>query len=165
MTLPSGINDFDFLMGTWKIYSRRLRERLKGSTVWEEIAGRMIARKTLGGLGNMDEVTFERDQGPLLGMTVRFYNPATRQWSIYWADSVNGYSPVPMVGEFKEGRGEFYDQETFEGRSIYVRFIWSGITATSCRWEQAFSTDGGQTWETNWIMDFIREDHNGFPQN
>jgi hypothetical protein len=165
MTPPSGINDFDFLMGAWRIHSRRLRERLKGSTSWEEFTGRATARKILGGLGNMDEVTFERDPGPLLGMTVRFYNPETRQWSIYWADSVNGFSPAPMVGEFKQGRGEFYDQETFEGRSIYVRFIWSGITATSCRWEQAFSADGGQTWETNWIMDFIREDHNGIPQN
>lgn len=98
----------------------------------------------------------ERASGPREGMTMRFFDPKSRQWSVYLADSVNGFQLPPMIGEFKDGRGEFYDQEPFEGKSIFCRVIWSEITATSCHWEQAFSTDGGRTWETNWITDFER---------
>jgi hypothetical protein len=152
-----GREDFDFFIGTWKVHHRRLRERLKGSTSWEEFTGTSVARKVLGGLGNMDEGTMERETGRVLGMTVRLFDPNTRQWSLYWADSVNGWNwHLPQIGGFKDGRGEFYAQEPFEGKSIFSRFIWSPITETSCRWEQAFSADGGRTWETNWIMDFER---------
>ena len=90
-------------------------------------------------------------------MTLRLYDPKARQWSLYWSNAANGTLEKPMVGEFKDGRGEFYDQESFRGRSIYVRYIWSGITPTSCRWEQAFSYDD-RTWETNWTADFTRAD-------
>jgi hypothetical protein len=152
-----GRGDFDFFMGSWKVHHRRLRERLKGSTEWEEFAGTVSARKILGGLGNFDEGTMERTSGPALGTTLRIYNPQSSQWSIYWADSVNGMVPIATVGEFKDGRGEFYDHEPFEGRMIFCRFIWSPITPDSCRWEQAFSADGGATWETNWVMDFTRQ--------
>lgn len=151
-----GRADFDFFIGKWKIHHRRLRERLKGSNVWEEFEGTSVARKILGGLGNMDEITMERASGTLLGMTVRFFDPRSQQWSIYWSDSVNGFQPPPVIGGFKDGRGEFYSQEFFEGKSIFCRFIWSTFTDSSCRWEQAFSADGGKTWETNWIMDFVR---------
>ena len=152
-----GRNDFDFLIGTWRTHNRRLRERLKGSTEWEEFPGRFVVRKLLGGLGNLDEVVLERPDGRTEAVTLRLFNPESRQWSIYWADSVTAVLQPPMIGEFKDGRGEFYDQEVFEGRAIYCRFIWSKITATSCRWEQAYSADGGVTWETNWIMEFTRE--------
>jgi hypothetical protein len=151
-----GRADFDFLMGSWRVHNRRLKERLKSSEEWEEFDGVSVARPVLGGLGNVDEVTFQRESGPLLGMTVRVFDPAARQWSIYWADSVNGELQTPMVGEFSGGEGRFYDQETFEGRRILSRFIWSRITPTSCQWEQAFSADGGVSWETNWIMEFVR---------
>jgi hypothetical protein len=149
--------DFDFFVGSWNIRNRRLRERLKGSTDWEEFEGRTVARTILGGLGNLDECVMERASGRLEGMTVRLYNPASRQWSLYWADNLNsGILQTPMIGGFENGRGEFYAQEPFEGKHIFSRFIWSEITETSCRWEQAFSPDGGKTWETNWIMDFVR---------
>ena len=151
-----GRHDFDFFFGTWEIHHKRLRERLKGSTSWEEFHSATTARPTLGGLGNMDETSMVRETGRVEGMTVRFYNPNTHEWSIYWADSVNGFGPVPMVGKFHDGRGVFYSQETFGGQHIFVRFIWSNISATTCRWEQAFSVDGGATWETNWIMDMTR---------
>jgi hypothetical protein len=152
-----GRRDFDFFVGRWKIYNRRLRERLKGSTDWEEFEGTTIARTMLGGLGNLDECTMERDSGQLQGMTVRLYDPASRQWSLYWADNVKaGIFQTPLIGRFENGRGEFYSQEPFEGRHIFCRFVWSEITPSSCRWEQAFSIDGGKTWETNWIMDFVR---------
>jgi hypothetical protein len=154
-----GRRDFDFFVGRWKIHNRRLRERLKGSTEWEEFEGTTVARTVLGGLGNLDECIMERASGRLEGMTVRLYDPASRQWSLYWADNVNsGILQTPMIGGFENGRGEFYAQEPFEGQHIFSRFIWSEITATSCRWEQAFSPDGGKTWETNWIMEFVRSE-------
>ncbi|MGH2558435.1 MAG: DUF1579 family protein, partial [Thermomicrobiales bacterium] len=128
-----GRTDFDFYVGTWKIHSRRLRERLKGCTEWETCGGIAEMRSILGGLGNVDEITFARASGPLHGITLRLYDPASRQWSIYWADSVSGVLQIPMIGSFENGRGEFYSQEPFEGRAIFSRFIWSEITPTSCR--------------------------------
>ena len=158
-TERDGRGDFDFFVGRWKIHNRRLRERLKGSTDWEEFEGTSVARTVLGGLGNLDECTMERALGQLKGMTVRLYDPASRQWSLYWADNVNsGILQTPMIGGFENGRGEFYAQELFQGKHIFSRFIWSEITETSCRWEQAFSPDGGKTWETNWIMEFVRSE-------
>jgi len=154
----NGRADFDFFIGAWKVRHRRLRERLKGSTSWEEFGGTVVARKVLGGLGNIDEISMERASGRTMGMTLRLYDPASRQWSLHWADRATGILQPPMVGEFKDGRGEFYDQETFEGRRVFSRFIWSDITETSCRWEQAFSADGGRTWETNWVMEFARSE-------
>lgn len=151
-----GRADFDFLIGSWKGHHRRLRERLKGSTAWEEFEGPLVVRKVLGGLGNFDELTMDRSSGRMEGVTLRLYDPTSRQWSLYWADSVSGILQTPMIGRFENGRGEFFAQEAFEGRSIFSRFIWSGITETSCRWEQAFSADGGKTWETNWIVEFVR---------
>lgn len=151
-----GRRDFDFFMGNWDSQHRRLRERLQGSQDWEEFSGRSEAHRVLGDLGNFDEITMNRAGGETKGMTVRLFDPATRQWSIYWADSTKGVLQAPMIGEFTDGRGEFYDREVFAGKSIFSRFIWSAITASSCRWEQAFSADGGKSWETNWIMDFTR---------
>lgn len=157
-TEQDGRADFDFLMGQWKVHHRRLKERLKGSDEWETFEGTLVCHKILGGLGNIDEGTLPRESGFVRGMTVRLFNPKTRQWSLYWADSVNGWNwSLPQIGSFKDGRGEFYAHEPFgEGRYIFTRYIWLVISATSCRWEQAFSTDGGTTWETNWTMDFAR---------
>jgi hypothetical protein len=152
-----GRTDFDFLIGRWQVHHRRLRERLKGSTSWEEFEGTTVARKILGGLGNIDENIMDRASGRLEGFTLRLYNPVSQQWSIYWAANVTGILETPMVGGFEAGRGEFYSQEIFEGRSIFNRFIWSVFNENACRWEQAFSADGGKTWETNWIMDFTRQ--------
>ena len=154
-----GRADFDFFMGRWKVHHRRLRERLKGANDWEEFEGTTVAYKVLGGLGNFDEGPMERESGLVRGMTVRLFDPTTRQWSLYWADSMHGWNwHLPQIGEFKDGRGEFYAHEPFDGKHILSRFIWSGITTTSCRWAQAFSADGGRTWETNWIMDFVRDE-------
>ena len=151
-----GRTDFDFFIGRWKAHNRRLRGRLKGCNDWEEIEGVAVIRKVLGGIGNIDEISMEREIGHLEGLTLRLYNPESRQWSMYWAASVDGSLEPPVIGGFADGRGEFYSQESFEGRSIFVRFICSDITETSCRWEQAFSADGGKTWETNWISELTR---------
>ncbi len=151
-----GRDDFDFLIGTWKVYHRRLKERLEGSSEWEEFEGDTVDRKILNGLGNMDENIIYRETGPIHAVTLRLFDPQAQEWSLYWATGISGILEVPMIGGFKHGLGEFYSQEVFEGRHIFSRFIWSEITTASCKWEQAFSADGGQTWETNWVMDFER---------
>ncbi|QBD76007.1 hypothetical protein EPA93_08310 [Ktedonosporobacter rubrisoli] len=151
-----GRTDFDFFMGTWKVHNRRLRERLKGSTSWEEFEGKTVARKILGGLGNFEEFTMERESGAGEGITLRIFNPESGQWSVYLGNNVSGFDPQPAIGEFRDGRGEFYSQEFFAGKSIFCRVIWSAIAQGSWQWEQAFSTDGGKTWETNWISTFER---------
>ena len=152
----SDVSDFDFWPGEWAIGNRRLRERLAGSDDWEEFEARGTAWKILDGHGNADEYRTEHDGG-FVGMSFRFFDPARRQWSIYWADSRRpGLLDPPVLGAFDGDVGVFEGDDTFDGRPIRVRFIWSGVTTPTPRWEQAFSEDGGMTWETNWEMDFTR---------
>ena len=153
----SGQKDFDFLIGRWKVKNRRLRERLKGSNDWDEFEATVVARHIWGGKANTDEYEGMAPFGPIQGMTLRLFDPSSRQWRLYWANSASGILDRPVVGSFENGRGEFYNEDVHEGRSIYTRFLWSDITETSCRWEQAFSVDGGKSWETNWIMEFTRD--------
>jgi hypothetical protein len=152
----SSANDFDFLIGNWSVQHRRLKQRLAGSTEWIEFTGPATARKILGGVGNFDEIEIPLPSGAYLGATLRLFNPATQLWSIYWIDSRYAVMDPPMIGKFEDGRGLFYGDDVFEGRPIRLRFIWSPISAHECRWEQAFSEDGGQSWETNWTMRFTR---------
>ena len=149
--------DFDFWMGSWKAHNRRLRERLAGCDEWDEFESTVVARTLLDGRGNEDE--FRTDfEGGFIGMSFRFFDPRTKHWWIYWADSRRcGRLDPPVVGSFDGDVGVFEGDDTFEGRPIRVRFVWSGVTTETPRWEQAFSEDGGQTWETNWIMDFERD--------
>jgi len=150
------ISDFDFWPGEWAIRNRRLRERLAGSEDWEEFEARVTAWKILDGHGNADEFRTDHDGG-FVGMSFGFFDAATRQWSIYWADSRrSGLLDPPVLGEFDGDVGVFEGDDTFDGRPIRVRFTWSGVTTPTPRWEQAFSEDGGTTWETNWTMDFTR---------
>jgi hypothetical protein len=155
-TENDGRNEFDFLIGTWRVHHRMLMQRLKGSTDWAEFEGETVHRKIMNGLGNMDENIIHMKSGPVHAITLRLFNPASREWSIHWSTDRMGVLDIPMIGSFKDGCGEFYSHETFEGSHVYSRFIWSKITANSCRWEQALSADGGKTWETNWIMEFER---------
>ena len=151
-------NDFDFWMGRWKVQNRRLRARLAGSDEWEEFEATSVAHPILGGLGNEDEFRTDHDGG-FIGMSFRFFDPVKRRWSIYWADSRRpGELDPPVFGTFSGDTGVFEGRDVFEGRPILVRFIWSGITTRTPRWEQAFSADDGATWETNWIMDFTPAD-------
>jgi hypothetical protein len=145
-------------MGSWKIQNRILREWLKGSTSWEEFGGTSVARKILGGLGHLEEFTMDRALRATEGVAVRLFDPKTQQWSVSAADNRNGFDPRPAIGAFKDGRFECYSHEPWEGQYIFCRVIWSEITATSFHWEQAFSADGGRTWETNWIADFVRSE-------
>ena len=143
--------DFDFEIGTWKTHLRRLLNPLTGSTTWVEYEGTSVVRKVWNGRANLVELVADGPAGHFEGLNLRLYNPQSRQWSLNFAGSSGGTLSQPTIGEFKNGRGEFYDQEMFNGRAILVRFVISDITPTSCRFEQSFSDDGGKTWEVNWI--------------
>lgn len=146
-----GQNDFDFEIGTWKTHLKRLVKPLSGSTTWVEYEGVSVVRKVWDGRANLLELVADGPAGHFEGLSLRLYNPKSRQWSLNFANINGGVMTTPTIGEFKNGRGEFYNQETYNGRAILVRFIISDITPNSCRFEQAFSDDGGKTWEVNWI--------------
>src|SRR5580704_9402400 len=158
-TERDGQHDFDFEIGTWKIHLSRLQDRLVGSKTWVQFDGTSVTRKVWDGRANLNEFETDSPTGHIEGLTLRVYNTKTHQWSIYWANSTDpalGQPIQPMVGEFKNGQGEFYDQELWKGKAVYVRFIWSKITPNSAHFEQSFSDDGGKTWEVNWITDQTR---------
>jgi NIPSNAP len=153
--MKTGARDFDFLMGRWRVHNRRLRKRLVGSTEWDEFESTFVARPLAGGLGNEDEYRTDY-AGGFTAMSFRFFDPATGKWAIYWADNRRGTLDPPVYGAFEGGTGRFEGTDTFEGRPILVRFLWSRVDTPAPRWEQAFSEDGGKTWETNWIMEMTR---------
>lgn len=150
-TERDGQHDFDFEIGTWKTRLRRLLNPLTGSTTWVEYEGITVVRKVWNGRANLVELSADGPAGHFEGLSLRLYNPKSRQWSLNFASINGGVMTPPTIGEFKNGRGEFFNQETYNGRAIFVRFIISDITPNSCRFEQAFSADGGKTWEVNWI--------------
>lgn len=150
-TVRDGQHDFDFELGTWKTHLRRLQHPLTGATTWVEYDGTSVVRKVWNGRANLVELEVDGPEGHLEGLSLRLYNPQAHQWSLNYANSGGGTMSQPTIGEFKDGRGEFLDQETFNGRTILVRNVWSNITPESCRFEQSFSDDGGKTWEVNWI--------------
>jgi hypothetical protein len=151
-----GQHDFDFEIGTWKTHLKRLQRPLTGSTTWVEYEGTTVVRKIWDGRANLVELDVAGPAGHIEGLSLRLYNTESRQWSLNFSGSGSGSLSQPTIGEFKDGRGEFYDQEMYNGRAILVRFVISGITPTSCHFEQAFSDDGGKTWEVNWIADDTR---------
>jgi hypothetical protein len=149
--LRDGQHDFDFEIGTWKTHLKRRLHPLTGSTTWAEYEGTTVVRKVWNGLANLVELEVDGPAGHFAGLNLRLYNPESHQWSLNFASTRGGSLGQPTVGEFKDGRGEFFDQETFNDRAIFVRFVISDITPDSCHFEQAFSDDGGKTWEVNWI--------------
>lgn len=151
-----GAHDFDFIAGEWRTRHRRLKERLAGSTEWIEFTGTQSARVIMGGAANMDDNVFDMPGGAYRGVTLRAFDAKSGLWSIWWLDSRFPQNPMdpPMRGRFENGVGLFYADDAFNGRPIRVRFIWKNLSPTRSRWEQAFSTDGGKTWETNWTTDF-----------
>jgi hypothetical protein len=152
-----GQHDFDFELGSWKIHLKRLSHPLTGSNTWVEFDGTSVTRKVWDGRAQLEQFETDGTSGHIEGLTLRLYNPESRQWSLYWGTSKSGALSLPAtVGEFKDGRGEFYDQEAFNGRMIFVRYLWSNITPNSAHFEQSFSDDGGKTWEVNWITDQTR---------
>jgi hypothetical protein len=153
----SAPRDWDWLVGRWTVKHRRLKARLAQSTEWEEFNGSSILWLTMGGAGTFDENVIEIPSGTYRANGIRAYDPKTRQWAIWWLDERYPTAIEPPVrGGFKDGVGIFTGDDTLNGRPIKVRFEWSKITANSAHWEQAFSPDGGTTWEMNWAMDFTR---------
>lgn len=146
-----GQYDFDFEIGTWKTHLKRLQHPLTGSTTWVEYEGTTVVRKVWNGAANLVELEASGPAGRFEGLSLRLYNPESRQWSLNFSNRRGGTLSPPSIGEFKNGRGEFYSQETLDGRAILVRFVISDITADSCRFEQSYSDDGGKTWEVNWV--------------
>ena len=156
-TPPSA--DFDFIIGRWRVMHRRLRERLTGCSDWAEFEGSSCTHKILGGNGNLEDNFLDLPEGAYRAVALRSLNPGTGQWSIWWLDGRNpGTLDTPVVGQFRDGIGTFYADDVLNGKPIMIRFTWSIPASGNPRWEQAFSGDGGQTWETNWTMDFIRNE-------
>jgi len=150
-------HDFDFLFGSWNIRNRYLKARLRHSTGWVEFGARSQVEALLDGFGHLDRYYAVRDGSPFEGITLRLFDPATGEWSIHWADTAHARTLLPpMVGRFTGGVGDFYGDEMVDGKKVICRFLWTRPTTASARWEQAFSEDGGKTWETNWIMTFSR---------
>jgi hypothetical protein len=152
-----GQHDFDFNFGTWKTSMKRLQHPLTGSSTWIEFSGTVVVRKVWDGRAQLEEVEADGPAGHFEDLGLFLYDPQAHQWSLNFANSKTGVIGVPpTIGEFKNGRGEFYDQETLNGRAILARIIWSDITPDSHKFEQAFSDDGGKTWETNIVAILTR---------
>ena len=149
-------SDFDFIFGDWHYRLKRRLDPLTGSTKWVDYEGTGHGIKLWNGRANLDEFEGDGAACHIEGLTLRTYNPTTHQWSLYWANSKDGKVVVPQIGQFKDGRGEFYAQDMLDGKSIFIRFVWTNTTTSMPHFEQSFSDDGGKTWEANWITDSKR---------
>jgi hypothetical protein len=156
----TGLHDFDFLVGRWRVHHRRLKERLAGSHEWIEFDGTSELRTLMGGYGNVDDNVMDLPAGRYRAASLRSFEPRSNTWSIWFLDGRTPLGPLdpPVRGRFRDGVGTFLGDDTFNGVPIRVRYTWSKITPRSAHWAQAFSTDGGATWETNWEMEFTRID-------
>jgi hypothetical protein len=158
--MTSAPNDFDFVIGDWLVKHRQLKERLASCDEWVEFDGKMSTQKILGGFGNVEDNILQLPEETVRAIALRSYNNNTRKWSIWWLD---GRFPdridVPVVGSFVDGLGTFFANDTFQGIPIVVKFVWRQLAEDLLRWEQAFSTDAGESWETNWTMDFTRQNY------
>jgi len=152
----AGQHDFDPLIGAWKYRLKRLQHPLTGSTTWIDLEGTGECLKVWDGRADLDTIELDGPTGHIEGLTLRLFNPQTHQWSLYWANSKTAKLDPPQVGEFKNGRGDFYAQDTINGRTILIRYDWTNLTTNTPHFEQSFSDDGGKTWEVNWITDQTR---------
>jgi hypothetical protein len=151
-----GERDFDFLLGSWRVRNRRLRERHVGSDEWEEFEASTVVRPLPGGLGNEDDFRTTH-AGGFVAMALRLFDPAQGRWAIYWADSRRpGVLDPPVLGRFEGDVGLFEGTDVDDGRPVAVRFRWTDVQTPEPRWEQSFSVDGGRTWEPNWEMRLSR---------
>lgn len=150
-------SDFDFIIGRWRVLHRRLNERLSGCTDWTEFDGTSSTRKILGGFGNVEDNVLQFPGGEVRAAAVRSFDPRSGTWAIWWLDGRAPHSlGVPVVGRFDGPVGTFLADDSLDGRAITVRFVWRANPGGNPQWEQAFSADGGKTWEINWVMEFVR---------
>lgn len=153
----SSANDFDFLEGKWKVHNRKLNSRLNNSNEWTEFESELHMRKTINGLGNVENYYAEFNGKPFEGMAVRLFNPETKLWSVYWMDSNNPVMDTnPVRGSFENGIGKLYAEDTFNGKPMMVIYQWDATDAEHPVWSQAASLDNGKSWEWNWYMTLTR---------
>jgi hypothetical protein len=156
-TERDGQHDFDPLIGAWKYHLKKLLHPLTGSPAWVEFDGTGVCYKIWDGRAQLDTIEVDSPvAGHIEGLTLRLYNPQSHQWRLYWANSKVGILDPPQIGEFKNGRGEFFAQDTINGKVILIRFDRTSMTTNTPHFEQSFSEDGGKTWEVNWITDQTR---------
>jgi hypothetical protein len=151
-----GQHDFDFVIGTWKTHVSRLVNPLTGDGKWIVFDGSVATRKVWNGRANLEEIDVDEPTGRNQHLTLRLYNPQSHEWSLNGGNINDGVLDPPLIGKFENGRGEFFDHEQFNGRTIMVRDVFSEITANSHHFEQSFSADEGKTWEPNWIATLTR---------
>ena len=157
-----GAHAFDFLIGDWHIVNRKRLVLLKNEDRWETFEAESHARPLPHGIGNVDDFTSPTWRPGYIGMTIRIYSPQTKRWSLFWLNNrtggldANGQFEPPVVGRFVGNEGVFEGDDTYDGRPIRVRYLWRRIDADHAHWEQAFSPDGGRTWEVNWTMESSR---------
>jgi hypothetical protein len=152
----AGPRGFDFEIGSWNIHLKRRLHPLTGSTTWVDFDGTSVTRKAWNNRAEIEEFETQNSSGHVVGLTLRLFNPQTHQWRLYWANSDDGRMVEPQIGEIKNGVGEFYAQDIFHDKAILVRFVWTKMNSAVPHFEQAFSDDGGKTWEVNWITDQTR---------
>jgi hypothetical protein len=151
------VMDFDFLVGRWDITHHRLLKPLTGSTEWDEFPATTVARTFFDGAVSIDEISAPARE--FSGLSLRLFSPQTQEWTVYWVNSTTGKLQPPVHGRWIDGVSRLFGDDEHDGQPVRATYQWSDITDNTARWEQAFSTDGGQTWETNWVMDFVRTSH------
>lgn len=152
-SLRDGQRDFDWELGTWTTDVRVLRNPLSGKPAeWAEYRGTSFVKPLMDGRWNIVELSVSGSAGKIEGGSLRLYNPQSRQWSLNYAGLRSGMLTAPVYGSFDEsGRGLFYGQDMLDGRAILVRFVITRKSGNEAHFEQAYSADGGTTWEVNWI--------------
>lgn len=151
----SGVHDFDFQFGEWRVHHRHLNAK---TGEWVESEGTCTTRKVMNGFGNVEDNVFNPPSGTYRAVGLRAYDPKDGQWSIWWLDGRGPQNPLdpPVRGHFENGVGSFYSDDVVDGKSVRTRYQWSRITPTLAHWEQATSKDAGKSWDTNWVMEFRR---------
>jgi len=157
-TVRDGRHDFDLRFGDWRVQHRRLKERLANNHEWIEFDGTLKMWPLMGGLANVSDNWFNMPGGAYHGVSLRAYDVKTGQWAVWWLDGRTPFDELdpPMKGRFEDGNATLYGTDTFKGKPVRVRMTWTKVTASSAHWEQAYSADGGKSWEVNWISDFQR---------
>ncbi|HMI74773.1 MAG TPA: hypothetical protein VK495_08690 [Steroidobacteraceae bacterium] len=155
--MRDGQHDFDFNIGVWKTHIKRVLDPLSGSTKSIELNGTVTVRKVWDGRAQLEEIETEGPNGHWEGLTLFLYNPQARQWSQSFVNSKVGVLSPPLIGAFKDGRGQLFAADTFNDRSILVRAVWSDIAPNSHHFEESYSDDGGKTWVPAFIANLTRE--------
>ena len=155
--LRDGQHDFDFNFGTWKTHIKRILDPLSGATKSIELNGTVTVRRVWDGRAQLEEIEADGPNGHWEGMTLFLYNPQARQWSQSFVNSKSGVLTAPLLGAFKDGRGELFATDTFNDRSVLVRTVWSDIKPNSHHFEQSYSDDGGKTWAPAFVATLTRE--------